>query len=137
MGVSLAIDDFGTGYSSLAYLKRFPIQKLKIDRSFINDVATDSNDAAIAKSIISLAHNMGLKVVAEGVEDKHQMEWLRARGCDQAQGYYYSRPVSAQQMEQHLVKGRFVSQANVVQLSLPVVSKVDSFDTELVFDGDA
>jgi len=137
MGVSLAIDDFGTGYSSLAYLKRFPIQKLKIDRSFINDVATDSNDAAIAKSIISLAHNMGLKVVAEGVEDKHQMEWLRARGCDQAQGYYYSQPISASQMEQHLVNGRFVSQANVVQLSLPVTPKEVAFPEALITEGDA
>lgn len=137
MGISLAIDDFGTGYSSLAYLKRFPIQKLKIDRSFINDVATDSNDAAIAKSIISLAHNMGLKVLAEGVEDKHQMEWLRARGCDQAQGYYYSQPISARQMEQHLVNGRFVSNANVVQLSLPAATQDLAFSEELATEGDA
>jgi len=136
MGVSLAIDDFGTGYSSLAYLKRFPIQKLKIDRSFISDVATDNNDAAIAKSIISLAHNMGLKVVAEGVEDRHQLEWLRSRGCDQVQGYYYSQPIPAQQMEQHLVDGRFVSQANVVQLSLPVAAKENTFHGELITEGD-
>lgn len=119
MGVSLAIDDFGTGYSSLAYLKRFPLQKLKIDRSFINDVAHDQNDAAIAKSIISLAHNMSLNVVAEGVENADQVEWLRERGCDMAQGFFYAKPMSAEQMSLHLEAGEFVQSANVVHLSQP------------------
>lgn len=94
MGLSLAIDDFGTGYSSLSYLQRFPIQKLKIDRSFIVDVDNDMQEAAIAKSIIDLAHNMCLQVIAEGVERPSQSKWLIARGCDQVQGFYYSRPLS-------------------------------------------
>jgi len=94
MGLSIAIDDFGTGYSSLAYLKRFPISKLKIDRSFINDIDSDEADAAIAKSIIDLAHNMGMDVIAEGVERASQSRWLIDRGCDQVQGFYYSKPLS-------------------------------------------
>ncbi|WP_370979766.1 putative bifunctional diguanylate cyclase/phosphodiesterase [Agaribacterium sp. ZY112] len=93
MGLGLAIDDFGTGYSSLAYLKRFPINKLKIDRSFVNEIETDGTDASIAKSIIDMAHNMNLKVIAEGVERKTQAQWLLDRGCDQIQGYYYARPM--------------------------------------------
>ena len=93
-GLSLAIDDFGTGYSSLAYLKRFPIHKLKIDRSFINDIDANDTDAAIAKSIIDLAHNMSLRVVAEGVERSSQSRWLIEKGCDEVQGFYYARPMS-------------------------------------------
>ncbi len=98
MGLSLAIDDFGTGYSSLAYLQRFPIQKLKIDRSFINDIDRNRQEAAIAKSIIDLAHNMSLEVIAEGVERSAQSRWLIDRGCDQVQGFYYSRPLSEEQL---------------------------------------
>lgn len=100
MGVALAMDDFGTGYSSLAYLKRFPIDTLKIDRSFIRDIYHDSNDAAIAKSIIDLGHNMGLKVVAEGIESQDQKLWLKKQGCDYAQGFYFSRPISADEVEE-------------------------------------
>lgn len=118
MGLSLAIDDFGTGYSSLAYLKRFPIHKLKIDRSFVCDVAINQNDAAIAKSIINLAHNMSLNVVAEGVEYQSQADWLRERGCDQVQGFFYAKPMSAEQIEQHLVHGGFDSENNVIRLEL-------------------
>ncbi|MCV6623535.1 MAG: EAL domain-containing protein [Cellvibrionaceae bacterium] len=102
MGVALAMDDFGTGYSSLAYLKRFPIDTLKIDRSFIRDIYQDKNDAAIAKSIIDLGHNMGLKVVAEGIETSDQKFWLKKQGCDYAQGFYFSKPISAQEIEESL-----------------------------------
>lgn len=98
MGVSVAIDDFGTGYSSLAYLKDLPIDYLKIDRSFVKDIVTDANDAAIANSIIALAHNLGLKVVAEGVEEQEILDRLAGFGCDQYQGYFFARPVSADEI---------------------------------------
>lgn len=106
MGVSLAIDDFGTGYSSLSYLKRFPIDALKIDRSFVRDITIDSDDAAIAKAVIALAHSMKLKVIAEGVETAEQLEFLREQQCDQMQGYFLSRPVSATQLAQLLIENR-------------------------------
>lgn len=93
MGVRLAIDDFGTGYSSLAYLKTLPVNEIKIDRSFVTDMLSDRNNAAIVKSTIDLAHNMGLKVIAEGVEDRETYAELAALGCDEAQGYYMSRPL--------------------------------------------
>jgi EAL domain-containing protein (putative c-di-GMP-specific phosphodiesterase class I) len=93
VGVSLAIDDFGTGYSSLAYLKQMPVQTLKIDRSFIKDISTDANDEAIAIAIIQLGRSMNLSVIAEGVETEQQAAFLLRHGCNQAQGFYYSRPV--------------------------------------------
>lgn len=117
MGLQLSIDDFGTGYSSLAYLKRFPIDKLKIDSSFIHDLPLDQNDAAIAKSIIGLAHNMQLTVVAEGVEQEHQVKWLCEQGCDQAQGFYYAKPMAAAQFVSHFTaRGEFDFGGNVVSL---------------------
>jgi EAL domain-containing protein (putative c-di-GMP-specific phosphodiesterase class I) len=98
MGVRLAIDDFGTGYSSLAYLKRLPVDELKIDKSFVQGMQEDENDAVIVRSTIDLGRNLGLKVVAEGVETNEAWRQLAALGCDVAQGYYLSRPVPAAEL---------------------------------------
>ena len=98
MGVHVSIDDFGTGYSSLAYLKQLPVDELKIDRSFVRDLATDESDLAIVRSTIELAHNLGLSVVAEGVEDEPTLELLRGFGCDKAQGYLFSRALGAAEL---------------------------------------
>jgi EAL domain-containing protein (putative c-di-GMP-specific phosphodiesterase class I) len=109
MGLSLVIDDFGTGYSSLSYLKRFPVSKLKVDRSFIRDVALNSDDAAITAAIISMAKSLNLKVIAEGVEDQAQMTFLRAHHCDEIQGYYFSKPLMADELADKLRTGNFES----------------------------
>jgi diguanylate cyclase len=99
MGVVVSIDDFGTGYSSMSYLRRFPIDKLKIDRSFINDLTTHADAASIVQAIISLAHSLNLKVVAEGVETAAQLQQLRELGCDQFQGFYRSAAVLPAEIE--------------------------------------
>jgi diguanylate cyclase (GGDEF)-like protein len=102
LGVRIAIDDFGTGYSSLSYLKRFPIDSLKIDRSFVTELPGNQDDATIAQAIITMAHALRLKVIAEGVETEAQLEFLTANGCDEIQGYYFSRPLPAEQCTQLL-----------------------------------
>ena len=102
MGLKLAIDDFGTGYSSLSYLKRLPVRRLKIDRSFIREVAVNSDDAAITTAIISLGKSLNLQVIAEGVENEAQMSFLRAHHCDEVQGYYISKPLAVDEVVDRL-----------------------------------
>ena len=104
LGIQLAIDDFGTGYSSLSRLKEFPIDRLKIDRSFVRSVNTDLNDQAIASAVIAMAGSMNMRVVAEGVETSGQLDFLRAKHCDEIQGYFLSRPLPPEQAEDFLLR---------------------------------
>jgi EAL domain-containing protein (putative c-di-GMP-specific phosphodiesterase class I)/CheY-like chemotaxis protein len=106
LGMRLSLDDFGTGYSSLAYLKRFPFDFVKIDRAFVSDVTSNPGDAAIATAIVGMAHSLNLRVIAEGVETEGQLRFLRKLGCDEIQGYYFSRPVPAPDFEAMLKQGK-------------------------------
>jgi diguanylate cyclase (GGDEF)-like protein len=106
IGVKIAIDDFGTGYSSLSYLKHFPVNTIKIDRCFVQDITTDRHDATISLAIIDLAHSLNLKVIAEGVETDDQIQFLKEHNCDQFQGYFFSPPLPASEFEKMLVDGK-------------------------------
>ena len=106
LGIQVAIDDFGTGYSALSYLKKYDIDYLKIDQSFVRNLATDHNDLVLSEAIIVMAHKLGLKVIAEGVETEVQCKLLAAAGCDYAQGYLFSRPVLAEEFTELLRGGQ-------------------------------
>jgi diguanylate cyclase (GGDEF)-like protein/PAS domain S-box-containing protein len=118
MGLRLSLDDFGTGYSSLSYLKRFPFDKVKIDQSFVRDITTSQSDNVLVKVIISMAHGLGLRVIAEGVETEAQCEIMRTSACDEIQGYFFSRPISAQAIEALFTEGRQLP-AHLLRLQKP------------------
>jgi diguanylate cyclase (GGDEF)-like protein/PAS domain S-box-containing protein len=129
LGIKISIDDFGTGYSSLAYLKRFPIDKLKIDIAFVREVTSNPDDAAIVLAIINMAHSLKLQVIAEGVERDAQLAYLRRHGCDEMQGYYFSKPVPEADFEMMLAEGK--------SLAAPVDDSVAGQQTLLIVDDDA
>jgi EAL domain-containing protein (putative c-di-GMP-specific phosphodiesterase class I) len=106
LGVGISIDDFGMGYSSLNYLKRFPLNAVKIDRTFVSDITSNNGDAAIVSAVIGMARSLRLRVLAEGVETAEQFAFLRSRECDEAQGYYFSRPIAAEEMTRMLIERR-------------------------------
>ncbi len=130
LGLRLSLDDFGTGYSSLAYLKRFPFQYVKIDRAFVTDVTHNPDDAAIATAIIAMAHSLHMEVIAEGVETEAQLQFLRRRQCDYIQGYYFSKPVPADDFHTMLCEGKhldFTPSAAEQECTLLVVDEDPAF----------
>jgi diguanylate cyclase len=114
MGERVSIDDFGTGYSSLAYLQRLPVDEIKVDQSFVTTLAAASDDEVIVRSTIDLAHNLGLTVVGEGVEDEAVLEMLVAYGCDSAQGYLFSRPCAAEELTAWLATSPYAAPPSLV-----------------------
>lgn len=128
LGLRISIDDFGTGYSSLSYLKRFPLDALKVDRSFVRDVTTDEDDATITLSIIGMAHKLGLKVIAEGVETEAQLKFLSKNRCDEMQGYYFSKPVPAEDC------GRMLRDKRRLELPVVMATLEDSVDWQVYDD---
>ncbi len=131
-GVKISVDDFGTGYSSLAYLKRFPIDALKIDRAFIRDITTDPEDAAIALAIIGLAHSLKLKVIAEGVETEGQLNFLSTHACDEMQGYYFARPIAPAEIEAKLREGWRLQLSEGSVPDKPAVLLLDDSEQDLL-----
>lgn len=127
MGVLVSVDDFGTGYSSMSYLRRFPIDKLKIDRVFIDEIVSRPEDASIVRAIVSLAHSLRLKVVAEGVETPAQLEFLRAAGCDEYQGYHFSRPLPAIDFERLIRESRAPDDAWTEEDAIRTHSKLAAY----------
>jgi predicted signal transduction protein with EAL and GGDEF domain len=113
LGVQIAIDDFGTGYSSLSALKTFPVARLKIDKSFIKDVAHDENDQAVVSAVISLGQKLNMKVIAEGVETDDQVTFLLKNNCDEMQGYHFCKPISGQDIKKLLDQGHHIDRASM------------------------
>jgi EAL domain-containing protein (putative c-di-GMP-specific phosphodiesterase class I) len=107
MGIKIALDDFGTGYSSLAYLKNFPLDRLKLDRAFVKDLPNNESDKAIARAVIALGRNLGLQTLAEGVETEAQAQFLTDAGCEVFQGYLYGKPMAADELEAKVRAGEF------------------------------
>jgi EAL domain-containing protein (putative c-di-GMP-specific phosphodiesterase class I) len=120
MGIKVAVDDFGTGYSSLNYLKRFPIDTLKIDKTFVSDVCKDPHDTAIVRAIINLGHALDLTVIAEGVETKEQLQYLSALECDVVQGFLFSKALYAKAFEELLIEQRRVTSGKDVSATVPL-----------------